>query len=727
MKVKELFENKLNIKMQKGGAIPLLGVSLIVFIVTVAVYFVANYVSEGIARESALTGWDYIYTERAGVVPEADLRTYSAQNPIVTESDVRRANIYFTKTFEPSEENRTLVIRTDHAPVKIRVNGREVYNNQFDDASFVGNCYNAVTIEASSRERVVEVFMRLPFAVRFEAELHNGASAAFSPTAGFITGALLTLFAFAAFCAGAVRSLIRRKKSRVLSVGAAVLYCGAAVVLYNLPEVMYLLNLPVWTNITTLLVHMSLMAALLCIVGRMPHHRRLYVGIGFACGISALTVMLAMTPELIYVTAGVMSAFVSLVIFYTAGVQLQIVQRRTRFASALFVMTVYLGLESVIAGILLLTRSASLYIYTVTVPSFVALTAMGYISYAAFRYERKNARLYEQSARYGDSVDSISRFIRNMLACREEEQFYRTAVDEISKLLIEYNSQNSDLRCGVAVRRDGTYTELMNRGLGECRYHVIERNSVVNRRKCLFSDTYFEYVLELDGVIHTIFHFENLTGCLDMFFVSMIEAAYCGLETAFENACGSESRPADVIFTELAENAEIANGYSVEHLEHIGDYTRRLCRALGMDEKETEETALASKLHDLGKIAIPSSIINKDGRLTEEEKVIVSSHTEFGYLILSAYDDDPLLHKAAEIARYHHERWDGTGQNGLSGESIPLAARIVTVCDVYDALVSERSYKKAWSQERSLDYLADNAGKIFDPHLAEVFCEMIKQ
>ena len=100
---------------------------------------------------------------------------------------------------------------------------------------------------------------------------------------------------------------------------------------------------------------------------------------------------------------------------------------------------------------------------------------------------------------------------------------------------------------------------------------------------------------------------------------------------------------------------------------------------------------------------------------------------KLGYVILSAYGDDPLLQQAAEIVRYHHEQWDGSGKNGLSEEKIPLCARIVTVCDVYDALVSERAYKKPWSRSRSLAYLSDNAGIIFDPKLVEAFETVIKK
>ncbi len=221
-----------------------------------------------------------------------------------------------------------------------------------------------------------------------------------------------------------------------------------------------------------------------------------------------------------------------------------------------------------------------------------------------------------------------------------------------------------------------------------------------------------------------IFHFENIVGGLDVFFDSMVEAAYCGLETSYENTFGTSTRSVDLILGELAENAELNNGYSLDHLSHICTLTLRFCRAMGMDEEQAQSMSVAAKLHDLGKIAIPLSIINKDGRLTEEEQVIVASHTEFGYLILSAYDE-PLLKQAAEIARYHHEHYDGTGQNGLADEKIPLSARIVSICDVFDALISERSNKKPWSKERSLAYIKDNAGKLFDPELVKIFVSQV--
>lgn len=159
--MKKVSVNKLNDKIKKGGVLPLLGVSLIVLLLTVAVYFVANYVADSYTQDNRLSNWNYLYTQKAGTVPDGELRIYNAQNPIV--SDGKKSSIYFSKTLEPTDQGYNFVLITDFSPVKIRLNGREIYNNQFDTAEYVGNCYNAVTLEPSTQERQLEVMLKLPF------------------------------------------------------------------------------------------------------------------------------------------------------------------------------------------------------------------------------------------------------------------------------------------------------------------------------------------------------------------------------------------------------------------------------------------------------------------------------------------------------------------------------------------------------------------------------------
>src|SRR5690606_1349800 len=131
----------------------------------------------------------------------------------------------------------------------------------------------------------------------------------------------------------------------------------------------------------------------------------------------------------------------------------------------------------------------------------------------------------------------------------------------------------------------------------------------------------------------------------------------------------------------------------------------------------------AAPLHDVGKIAIPDAILLKPGRLSDEEFAVMRSHTTVGARILSG-GGTPLMAMAESIALAHHERWNGGGYpNGLAGDAIPAAARIVSIVDVFDALTTARSYRAAWSPARALDEIRSGAGTSFDPDLVETFVD----
>ena len=121
MSKKNVFREKWQSNKTKGGAIPLLGVSVIVFVLTIAVYFVASYVAASLPKENTLSNWEYLYTTRPGATPAGELRIFNAQNPILTEKGVKRENLYLTKTIDPKDSGKTLVILTDYSPVKTAV------------------------------------------------------------------------------------------------------------------------------------------------------------------------------------------------------------------------------------------------------------------------------------------------------------------------------------------------------------------------------------------------------------------------------------------------------------------------------------------------------------------------------------------------------------------------------------------------------------------------------
>ena len=170
----------------------------------------------------------------------------------------------------------------------------------------------------------------------------------------------------------------------------------------------------------------------------------------------------------------------------------------------------------------------------------------------------------------------------------------------------------------------------------------------------------------------------------------------------------------------------INNKYDKEqiHTEKVSEYCELIAKALNMSEKEVSDAKKAGILHDIGKITISPDILNKEGKLTEEEYKIVKRHTNYGYQILKSVDEYANL---AESILYHHEWYDGSGYpEGLSGDKIPLIARIIAVADAYEAMTTDRSYQKARSKKEALDELVAYSNKQFDKKIVDIFVNIMK-
>jgi len=162
------------------------------------------------------------------------------------------------------------------------------------------------------------------------------------------------------------------------------------------------------------------------------------------------------------------------------------------------------------------------------------------------------------------------------------------------------------------------------------------------------------------------------------------------------------------------------------HLKRVALYGEIIGKAYGLDDKQMELMKISSPLHDIGKIGIPDHILNKPSSLSDEEYRVVKEHSKIGYEILKNSNRD-ILQIAAVIAYSHHENWDGTGYpQNLKGEEIDIYSRIIAVADVFDALIHDRCYKKAWSIEEAIDFIKKEKGKKFEPKIVDMFLESIE-
>ena len=181
------------------------------------------------------------------------------------------------------------------------------------------------------------------------------------------------------------------------------------------------------------------------------------------------------------------------------------------------------------------------------------------------------------------------------------------------------------------------------------------------------------------------------------------------------------------IIRRLGRAAEYKDNETGLHVIRMSQYSKLLARQIGMSDSYCDTIYHAAAMHDVGKIGTPDSILKKPGKLDEDEWEIMKQHAATGAEIIG-HHEDPLLNMARNIALTHHERWDGSGYpNQLKGEQIPLEGRIGAIADVFDALTSDRPYKKAWSVDKAIDLIESESGKQFDPNLVFHFKKILDE
>lgn len=183
-----------------------------------------------------------------------------------------------------------------------------------------------------------------------------------------------------------------------------------------------------------------------------------------------------------------------------------------------------------------------------------------------------------------------------------------------------------------------------------------------------------------------------------------------------------QNKTQEEIILSLAQITEAKSGQTGQHIKRVSEYTCVLAKALGFNYSDVEKIRIASMMHDVGKLVMPSEILEKKGKLTDGEFQIIKTHAALGKEILRNAKG-PIMECARIIAFDHHEKWDGSGYHGKKGEDISIEGRIVAVADVYDALISKRSYKFAWSKEDAKNEIIKQRGIQFDPKVVDAFVE----
>ncbi|QXE89491.1 HD-GYP domain-containing protein [Geomonas subterranea] len=209
---------------------------------------------------------------------------------------------------------------------------------------------------------------------------------------------------------------------------------------------------------------------------------------------------------------------------------------------------------------------------------------------------------------------------------------------------------------------------------------------------------------------------------------AVLEVEVAKRTAALQQALAKALQTEYEISLRLGRAAEFRDQETGSHLKCISQLSKRLGQLAGIPADQCDILYFASLLHDVGKIGIPDSILLKPGKLTPEEFAAMKEHTVIGGKIMSGARDYPVIEAGRIIALQHHEKWDGKGYPyGLKGEEIHIFARVVSIVDVFDALLTERVYKRAFSPEETAGIMMDESGSSFDPHLLELFFKHVEE
>jgi len=176
--------------------------------------------------------------------------------------------------------------------------------------------------------------------------------------------------------------------------------------------------------------------------------------------------------------------------------------------------------------------------------------------------------------------------------------------------------------------------------------------------------------------------------------------------------------------TSLISLLDLRDRYTGGHSSRVAEYSRRIALQMNLADEETEEIVMAAALHDIGKIGVPDSVLLKQGKLSDEEFEWIRKHPEFGWIAVRNVDG---FQRASLMVLHHHERWDGKGYPGnLKGSEIPFGASIISVADSFDALTTDRPYRKGYDQEHAVREIVRCSGSQFRPEVIKAFCDSLR-
>ena len=320
------------------------------------------------------------------------------------------------------------------------------------------------------------------------------------------------------------------------------------------------------------------------------------------------------------------------------------------------------------------------------------------------------------------SADNLTESIRIANA-------YKEAIDE-SNIIIKVNLNRIITYANEAFYNISGYesADLIGKPYKILKHQNITSDEFENKLNQIFSKSIWKGKVSNLGKNGNLFHCNVTVYPLKDKDGDVIE--YLGIRhdiTEMENLHAEIEDTQREIIYKLGEIGESRSQETGNHVKRVAEYSKLLAKKVNLSEEDINTLFIVSPMHDIGKVGIPDYVLNKPGKLDENEWEIMKTHAKIGYDILNS-SNSPILKSAAIVSYMHHEKWDGLGYpQGLKGEDIHIFGRITAIADVFDALGSDRCYKKAWPLEKILEFFEEQKAKHFDPKLIDLFVENLDE
>ncbi len=648
----------------------------------------------------------------------------------------KTAYIRMSTMLPAGESEKVLEIFTLGNPLKVELNGAEIFNNQYKSALYTGNRVNIVPIPKLVEDASLELYMAVPFAFVFSARVTEPGSSITAETlinlSGFIAGAAFLCTGVMLGAALVFLSLKYKGVGASLWLFITMVVGGAGLVLKELSLHTGAFSDPIVFKlqiISLFILSAGIFGTAISVAG---WH-------GFEGAIEVLNVILALI--LCAFAATGFDAGIKIVLFLPVVLLLTCIaavirlwegirgERPLAFAAstAFFTCNFCLIFDSVFlfagwGGRLLELKYFGVALFSVVmVVVMIKDTLYTNIAQEERELQSKLNNIWTQKAISSCAGVFLQQNIRD---------FYKEIAGAIKELVIfdsvigSCQPADFNIKICVGVDENGEFRDCYTENSPEfCSYQrILERAKNTRGNNLLVTDHTLDVIFYLNGRAACIIHVEGIPKKPSPNLINTLNSAYNGISEALNNHELKEdiAELQEKFFINLAEMAENRQCGTSEHLKIVSEMVYELCGQLGMNEHEKRLVSLASMVHDIGKLAIPDSILSKKGKLTEDEFAIMQDHVIYGYNIMSKGPGE-FLAAAAVIAQQHHEKYDGTGYIELKGEEIHPYARIVAVADVFEALLSERPYKDAWDEEEACRYIESRSGTHFDPKVVEAF------